>query len=900
MPESKMNEKAQKAYNEALRRIKECGPHGKELNLSGIGLTKLPPEIGKLQALTVLDLSNNHLTALPSEIGQLQALTGLTIWSNCLEALPPEIGRLRSLTELGLLGNQLTSLPSEIGQLQEIRQLDLDSNQLTTLPPEIGQLAKLEGLFLHGNPDLGLPAEILGPIWEEVYRTKTAKPADPKSILDYYFARQSQGARPLNEVRLVLVGRGAAGKTSLVRRMVNDTFNPAQEETAGIALCDWTMRGCTGEPVTAHVWDFAGQVVTHSMHRYFLSHRTVYVLVLTQREDSAGEDADYWLKLIQSYGMDKTAVAGGSDPGTPGSMSRATGAPPVIVALNKSDQARVKVDRNFLLERFPFIVGFVETDCQSGRGIAELRDKLCALMDDARVKPWVRMGFPRQWSKVKDAILRAQATRPHLSYDDWRKLCAAEGVTDPDKQDEVSALLHTLGVALNYADDPRLHDNTVLRPNWVTGHCYNLIRHAARQGGALHRAELPSVLGAEGEHDPRMHDYLMRLMERFEAAYPLGESYPPERWLVPLGLPDDQPDGLALFGQTPPEKAARLRYTYPSIPPGLIAQFIVRTHPLMEPKFQWASGTVLTLNSARALVRAVSKTEIEITAIGDDVDARRDLAGLCRDEINGLNAQIGGLDVVERTEVVVGRERVWVKMPTLEKDEQKGKTKTAVETNAGSAEVETKKELDEFGTEEGRLPESKRKAWERLFEDMHDNDLEQGGFTVRRRSKPKPRIFISYSHTDERYLKTLNLHLTILKNNGFIHRVWHDRRIQPGMDWDKAIQEEIAKADVVIFLTSTAALASGYINNDELRPALERHVKGEAVIVPIILERCQWVDTFAASDPLKDLNEPRKRVPNALPRDGKPINTFSIRNDGWHQVSEGLKALLTDLKAKLK
>ena len=39
-------------------------------------------------------------------------------------------------------------------------------------------------------------------------------------------------------------------------------------------------------------------------------------------------------------------------------------------------------------------------------------------------------------------------------------------------------------------------------------------------------------------------------------------------------------------------------------------------------------------------------------------------------------------------------------------------------------------------------------------------------------------------------------------------------------------------ADVVIFLTSTASLASGYINEDELRPALERHVKGEAVIVP--------------------------------------------------------------------
>ena len=168
------------------------------------------------------------------------------------------------------------------------------------------------------------------------------------------------------------------------------------------------------------------------------------------------------------------------------------------------------------------------------------------------------------------------------------------------------------------------------------------------------------------------------------------------------------------------------------------------------------------------------------------------------------------------------------------------------------------------------------------------------------RSKIKPRIFISYSHTDERLRKVLELHLVVLKIQGLVHKVWHDRRIQAGMDWDKKIQEQLAEADVVLFLTSTAALASGYINQDELRPALERHVKGKAVVVPIILERCDWVKTFAASPPLKKQKDAARRVPQGLPRDGKPIRSFSPQSDGWHQVAQGLKELLKTVKAKLK
>ncbi|HEX7635330.1 MAG TPA: hypothetical protein VF427_08640, partial [Noviherbaspirillum sp.] len=73
-----MTQKQQKAYNEALMEIEAC-LRGKEtaLDLSGLGLTRLPPEIGQLTALTRLNLGGNQLSTLPTEIGQLTALTSL-------------------------------------------------------------------------------------------------------------------------------------------------------------------------------------------------------------------------------------------------------------------------------------------------------------------------------------------------------------------------------------------------------------------------------------------------------------------------------------------------------------------------------------------------------------------------------------------------------------------------------------------------------------------------------------------------------------------------------------------------------------------------------------------------------------------------------------------------------
>jgi len=145
----------------ALARIRSAAETGAaELDLSGLGLTALPPEIGRLTSLQSLNLSENQLTALPPEIGGLTSLQSLGLRGNQITALPPEIGRLTSLKSLNLSFNQLTALPPEIGGLASLQSLDLRGNRLTVLPPELWRLPNLVSLNISFNPLPEIPPEL--------------------------------------------------------------------------------------------------------------------------------------------------------------------------------------------------------------------------------------------------------------------------------------------------------------------------------------------------------------------------------------------------------------------------------------------------------------------------------------------------------------------------------------------------------------------------------------------------------------------------------------------------------------------------------------------------------------------------------------------------------------------
>jgi Leucine-rich repeat (LRR) protein len=84
-----------------------------ELDLSGKGLTSLPPELFRLTSLSYLDLHDNQIDTLPPEIGQLINLEVLNLGCNAIASLPPDICRLTKMELLVLDGNPIAPPLSE-------------------------------------------------------------------------------------------------------------------------------------------------------------------------------------------------------------------------------------------------------------------------------------------------------------------------------------------------------------------------------------------------------------------------------------------------------------------------------------------------------------------------------------------------------------------------------------------------------------------------------------------------------------------------------------------------------------------------------------------------------------------------------------------------------------------
>jgi hypothetical protein len=72
------------------------------------------------------------------------------------------------------------------------------------------------------------------------------------------------------------------------------------------------------------------------------------------------------------------------------------------------------------------------------------------------------------------------------------------------------------------------------------------------------------------------------------------------------------------------------------------------------------------------------------------------------------------------------------------------------------------------------------------------------------------RIFISYSHQDKDWKDRLVKHLGVLEQEGFC-RLWHDRKIELGNDWDPEIEKELNQADAAIMLISPDFFDSDFI-----------------------------------------------------------------------------------------
>ncbi|MEM7063932.1 MAG: AAA-like domain-containing protein [Cyanobacteria bacterium P01_B01_bin.77] len=136
-------------------------------------------------------------------------------------------------------------------------------------------------------------------------------------------------------------------------------------------------------------------------------------------------------------------------------------------------------------------------------------------------------------------------------------------------------------------------------------------------------------------------------------------------------------------------------------------------------------------------------------------------------------------------------------------------------------------------------------------------------------------LFFSYSHKDEPLRDELAKHLSLLQRQGVLS-TWHDRQIAAGDEWAKQIDQHLDQADIILLLISPDFLASDYCYDIELTRAMERHHRGDAVVIPVILRPVDWQSAgFAALQ--------------ALPKNAQPVITWEHQDEAFLDVARGIR-----------
>jgi len=133
-------------------------------------------------------------------------------------------------------------------------------------------------------------------------------------------------------------------------------------------------------------------------------------------------------------------------------------------------------------------------------------------------------------------------------------------------------------------------------------------------------------------------------------------------------------------------------------------------------------------------------------------------------------------------------------------------------------------------------------------------------------------IFFSYSHKDEELRDKLEVALSTMKRQGLIE-AWHDRRLRPGDEFDRGVKAELERADIILLLVSPDFINSDYCYDVEMTRAMERHERGEARVIPVILRPCLW-----HSLPFGKLL--------GIPRDGLAITRWPDMDEAFLDVSQ--------------
>jgi len=147
-------------------------------------------------------------------------------------------------------------------------------------------------------------------------------------------------------------------------------------------------------------------------------------------------------------------------------------------------------------------------------------------------------------------------------------------------------------------------------------------------------------------------------------------------------------------------------------------------------------------------------------------------------------------------------------------------------------------------------------------------------------------IFLIYTRDDNDVMLHLLRHLKPLEEN-FSLTIWHDDPIDPRQPWKPQNESHLQETDIFLLLVSDAFMRSEFIGQLEFKMVIDRYKEEKSVVIPVIVDQCQWEIDFKSDDYDFNLNELM-----VLPEDGRPLKSWNSQEQAHKHVNDYVRKVI--------
>lgn len=618
-----------------------------------------------------LDLSGLNLNRIPCDISDLNYILDIDLSYNNFRIFPQDIGLLENLQYLNFSNNSLVDICFEYGLNYSLKELNISHNFLNFVPEELEYLPKGVTIFFDGNPFLeNLPPELIE--------------NEDLSYIKYYqdSLRAIDNKTRLFETKILIVGRGDVGKTTILKKLLDENFiveigkeasthgidiNTYEESVLYPALYPQYNRLEDAESLYVRIEDDINDdedsletdaffnVRFIPFEKYFDGVDIPLELRISDQPNIDFDSNVYFKKEIKvnmwDFGGQEMLYATHQffltkrsiyifvwDPRADNDednfeywlsiINRLGGESPIIVVMNKSDIRIKSIDEDFFRNKYNNIVTFLNVSCSNDVGFDDLRSVINQVISEQK---HIGTELPKSWNSIRKKL--KTCNKNYLGFLEFKEFL---NTTDSDEISYIAGFLRDLGDVIYFDQDYELKDIVVLNPNWLTTAIYELIHslEIQKSKGAFKLDQLTTFLDKDFYPEEK-HFQIVSLMVKFEICFQILGSN--NDYIIPVLLSPSIPPKVKIFDFEEPE-ALKYNVKYSFLPAGIIERIICRLNYCLEGENYWKYGAIFTTEVSRGIIQLDRfKKIITISVIGS---LQADLFSIIKNAVDIIHADL--------------------------------------------------------------------------------------------------------------------------------------------------------------------------------------------------------------------------------------------------------------------